>query len=322
MAQGPPFNNTDRRAIAVVVNPMAAGGRTGKYFADLEPDIREAHPDVAIFETNGPHEATTLTRQALRDGAERVVSVGGDGTHFEVLNGFFDGATPLNPNAAMAIIPLGTGSDLAKTLDIPHGRAALWVMTSDSVISSDLGRATVINDAGEERICHFISTAHVGIGADVSRRVNGSPKWLGGFVTFLSSTLISLAAYRNQPMSVTLGDETFDGVFKDVIVANGLYDGGGMQPAPNARLDSGVFEIYTIGDISALGALGNLPLIYRGKLHEHPKVNYRQSAHAQINSPETVYIALDGEVAGHTPATLELVPGALNIVTGESPAVQ
>lgn len=71
--------------------------------------------------TAAPEHATELTRQALQKGCDLVVSVGGDGTHNEVVNGFTpDG--PVRPEAQLGFISMGTGSDLIKTLQIPKGQ--------------------------------------------------------------------------------------------------------------------------------------------------------------------------------------------------------
>ena len=103
----------------LVVNPQSQGGRLGKRWKDIADTIGRAFPfEEAI--TEGPGDATRLTREALRGGAERVVAIGGDGTINEVVNGFFDerGAA-IAADASMAVIPFGTGGDFRRTVQLP-----------------------------------------------------------------------------------------------------------------------------------------------------------------------------------------------------------
>src|SRR5438128_5831128 len=103
----------------VVVNPKSQGGRLGKRWAELAEMIGRAFPFEPVM-TAGPGDATRLTREALRGGAERVVAIGGDGTINEVVNGFFDDAgAALAPEASLAVIRFGTGGDFRHSVHLP-----------------------------------------------------------------------------------------------------------------------------------------------------------------------------------------------------------
>ncbi|MFO7775064.1 MAG: acylglycerol kinase family protein, partial [Candidatus Hydrogenedentota bacterium] len=105
-------------AVAVVCNPGAGGGRVKREWDELETRLRSVAPRPTILTTRYPGHATALTREALYDGYDRIVSVGGDGTHHEVVNGFFWDGASINPEAALAPLPLGTGSDLVRTIGL------------------------------------------------------------------------------------------------------------------------------------------------------------------------------------------------------------
>lgn len=114
-----------RRDLVFVVNPRGANGRTGKEWKKLLPYLRNRlGNDFNICEslTSGPSHAIDITREAIREGADAVVAVGGDGTLHEVVNGFFWGGKPVSKHdsevnhlTALGLIPLGTGSDFART---------------------------------------------------------------------------------------------------------------------------------------------------------------------------------------------------------------
>ncbi|KAK1296366.1 hypothetical protein QJS10_CPB15g00778 [Acorus calamus] len=108
-----------------VVNPKGANGRTGKEWKKLLPYLRSrVGGDCNICEsiTSGPSHAIDITREAIREGVDAVIAVGGDGTLHEVVNGFFWEGKPVlahdqgaKRSTALGIIPLGTGSDFART---------------------------------------------------------------------------------------------------------------------------------------------------------------------------------------------------------------
>jgi len=303
---------------AVIVNPRSAHGRTGRRWPALRAAIESALPGAVFFTTEGPRHGTELTRQALRDGFNWIVSVGGDGTHFEVANGFFEDGQPLNPKAVMSILPHGTGSDLARTLGIPRNAwKALPYLHSGAVIQADLGRLTYTDAEGAEGTVYFQNTCRIGMGGEVVDRVNRSSKVLGGFFTFFLATVRALLHYRDKPMRIKVDRIEVEQAVKEVIVAKGQYDGGGMHVAPNARLDNGVFDVYIIGRVGVLDALTSLHKLYLGRLRERPDVvKYFRARHLSFTSTEEVKINTDGEMPGVLPARIDLLPGALRITAG------
>lgn len=304
---------------AAVVNPHAAAGRTGAVWRRLEPIFKETVGEFSFLETQRPGHATQLVRQALRDGFDRIVSVGGDGTHHEVINGFFDGVSLINPEAVLAILPIGTGSDLARTLHLPRGPGAIPLIAGGGTVRADVGRVRFTLQDGREDIRHFINVAHAGAGGAVAVRVNRGPKKWGGFLSFLWGVITTLAAYENKLLRLTIDGTQWSQVCNDVIIANGQYDGGGMHVAPDARIDSGHFEVYVIGDVGRLEAFANLPRIYRGTLMGRPdKVQHFQATQIALTSDQRVLINLDGEQTGQLPATFDILPHALNIVQRRS----
>ncbi|NIA15059.1 MAG: YegS/Rv2252/BmrU family lipid kinase [Nitrospiraceae bacterium] len=302
--------------IAVVVNPYSGNGRTARRWPKIGQMLEDLMGDYLFLKTDHPGHATELVRQALRDGYDRIVSVGGDGTHHEVINGFFDGMLPINPRAAMAILPLGTGSDLARTLNMPRGVNAVPHLVSDRVVAADLGRVTFTLPDGGQQYLYFINTCHIGIGGAVVERVNRTTKKYGGRLTYFRGLIMTLLTYKNPFLELDIGGAQVDQKCRDVIIAKGQYDGGGMHVAPNAEIDNGLFDVYVIGDTSRLFAVTHVHKLYQGRLLEHPdKIRFFKTARITARSNETVLINLDGEQPGQLPAAIEVMPKALNIVT-------
>ncbi len=315
-----PGGNTESskrpRRVAVVVNPNSGSGRTRLGWRRLEQALKEHLGDYTLLQTTGPGDATTITRNALEQGFECIVSAGGDGTHFEVVNGFFQNDKPINPDASMGILPFGTGSDLPRTLQVPRGPGSVEILAHGTPIEADVGRAEVTTAEGERVVRYFLSTVHMGIGSVTAEIVNRRSKLFGGFLSFYSGVLSARFAYDVTPMTITMPDRAVKETCLDVIVANGRFDAGGMHVAPQARLDDGAFDVYVIGNTGTIGTIMNIPRMYRGTHETHPKVTRYRANRVEVTSDSPILSAMDGEVMGNLPATYTILPGALRLHTG------
>lgn len=301
--------------IAVVMNPSSANGRTGKRWPKIERRLREALGEFTTFPTKRPGHAVDLTRRAIQDGYELIVSAGGDGTHCEVVNGFFEGNLPINPAAAMAIFPHGTGSDLARGMGVRKIEDALAMLAARTISRIDIGRVTLTLPHGGMQVRYFLNIADFGIGGAVAERVNGQTKRFGPFLTFLSAVLRTLLTFKNPLVSIQIDGELLETRTINVIVANGQYYGGGIHVARDARMDDGKFEIYVLGDIHLLKALRYLHTFYLGTYLRYPHLVKRfTGTRVTAQSDERVLLNLDGEQPGQLPAAIELLPAALPFV--------
>lgn len=312
------MGRVDTLKTAVVINPRAAAGRAGRQWPRVEARLRREIGDWRALHTERPGHATELVRQALKDGFERIVSVGGDGTHHEVLNGFFEDGAPINPEALMAVLPIGTGSDLGKSLRLPRGVDAVPIIAGGRVIRSDVGRVTYRRHDGETASCYFINVADFGAGGAVAEKVNRSSKEFGGFSSFFLGVMQTLWTYRAPQLEIDIDGERSVQRSLGVIVANAEYYGGGIHIAKRARLDDGVFDVFVLGDVSIPRAMLNLRRLYTGDLYDKPHlVRPCRARRMTLSSPDRVLVNLDGEIPGTLPATVEVVPSALKLITAQ-----
>jgi YegS/Rv2252/BmrU family lipid kinase len=232
-----------------------------------------------------------------------LVVVGGDGTVNEVVNGL------AGADAEIAVLPNGTGQDFGRTYGIPASfDAAVAVALSGATRTIDLGR---VEYRGGER--DFANVGSAGMSGAVAERANRTSKALGGRVTFFYVLTRVFLRWQNTEVTVTLDDGERRGRMHDVIVANGVWHGGGMKLAPNARPDDGLFDVVLIGDVSKADFLTTAPKIYKGKHVAHPKVEVLRGARVEVDAGERLPIELEGEQVGTTPAVFEVVRDALRV---------
>jgi YegS/Rv2252/BmrU family lipid kinase len=302
----------------LIVNPKSQGGRLGKQWKDLADTIGRVFPfDEAI--TEGPGDATRLTREALRGGAERVVAIGGDGTINEVVNGFFDDAgAAIAPDASFAVIPFGTGGDFRRSVHMPTDLAeAARVIAANHRRKIDVGRLEFTATAGGRAARMFANIASFGVSGVVDRLVNESSKRLGR-LAFAVATARATWSYKNQRVQLVFdGAERIDATINTVAIANGRYFGGAMMVAPNAELDDGAFDVIAMGDFGFGDLLTSGRRLYKGTHLTMDKVTARRARIVEaepIDPAAVVELDIDGENPGRLPARFEVVPSALWIV--------
>jgi diacylglycerol kinase (ATP) len=302
----------------IVVNPASRGGATRREFEKLLPRVREALGACDVEWTRGPRDAERIAREGVRAGVERVVVAGGDGTLSEVVTGLL--AADLGRYAEIALLPLGTGGDLRRTLGIPADvGGALAGLACGARRALDAGRASYLDRGGREATVYFVNVASLGISGLTTELVNRAPKALGGRLSFLLGTLRSIASYRALPVRLRLdGAVVHEGPLVLATAANGRFFGGGMQVAPRAQPDDGLLDVVVVPGFSKLRLLAELPRIYRGS---HLGVSGVLSLRGRVLEAEPLgaeapWVEIDGEPLGRLPARFEILPGALTLAGG------
>ncbi|MCJ2520335.1 MAG: diacylglycerol kinase family lipid kinase [Candidatus Thermoplasmatota archaeon] len=298
-----------------VVNPTAAGGSVGRHWPDVESRMRSAIGDMEVEYTSEPWSAVSLVRSALRRGESDITIVGGDGSVNEVLNGFIEDDRLVDRDARLTIIPVGSGCDYAKTLGLPSGlEHAQRLLRSEVFRTVDVGKATYRSLQGTTETRYFANILEAGAGGAVVDKVNRSSKPFGGRFAFMWAIITTLPSYTNEVVEVRVdGELVAEGPMNSVIVANGMYYGSGLKPAPKAELDDGIFDLVLFGDIHFGDALRNLGKLRKGEHVEHPKVKYLRGKSVSATAQAEVLAEMDGELIGTLPMDVTILPHLLQV---------
>jgi diacylglycerol kinase (ATP) len=293
-----------------LVNPASGNGGTGKRWPELAHRAAQLGLEGTTLFSERPGQLIELAEQAARAGAEVIVSVGGDGTLNEVVNGLVRAAT----STELATIPLGTGMDFVRTYGIPtRFDDAVLTALKGTTRTIDVGRVSYREWSGVEGERYVANVGSVGMSAAVAQRANGMSKALGGKATFFYALARVFFEWENTLVSVQLDDERREARMHDVIVANGQWHGGAMRLAPEAQPDDGLFDVVLIGDVTKRDFVTTAPKLYKGTYLSHPKIELLRSRTVAVDAPERLPIELDGEQIGTTPVYFEIVSGALRV---------
>ena len=315
------------RSTLVIVNPQSRAGATGREWPELEGRLRATIGALEIVHTKAPRDAEEIAAQAQRRGVTRLLVAGGDGTVSEVVSGLLserleapgsDSRAESSPEAGPQIgwLPLGTGGDLARMLDLEGGvAAALERLAVGRTRRVDAGRIRYCARDGSQPTKYFLNIASFGISGLVDEYVREAPRALGGSFAFAVASLRAFARYRPGVVRISVdGAEIFEGAISLVALANGPCFGGGMRIAPDALPDDGVLDVVIIRAMSKFALLVNLLSVYRGKHLAHRAVSHTRGVRIEAHaSPGEVWLDIDGEPLGTLPASVEVMPGAITL---------
>jgi diacylglycerol kinase (ATP) len=246
---------------------------------------------------------------------DAFVVVGGDGMVNLGVNVLARTGIPLG------IVPAGTGNDMARSLGIPHedSDAATRVLIDAldrEPLEIDAGVLRYIDPStGEPAERWFASTVSAGFDALVNERANRMryPRGSSRYIVAMVAELI-----RMRPIPYVL---TVDGVRRElsanlIAVGNGVSLGGGMKVTPDAMLDDGQFDVFTVEPLTRVAFLRIFPRVFSGTHVSDPRVRIERGERIRIESPGITAYA-DGERIAPLPLDIEMVPGALHVLAPE-----
>lgn len=308
--------------VRAIINPNSCHGRTRTAWPKLARALEAELGVVEAVFTDAPLSATLRTREALQEGVDLVIAVGGDGTVNEVVNGFFAPPTsaedhPLRPETELAILMSGTGGDFRKTFELGADLPAqVQRIAHGNVRAIDIGRIDYTDHEGRPAARYFNNIASFGLSGLVSDRVNRArlTKRVSGRFAFFWASLQSVLGYEMPRARIVVDDQPpLEIGVNTVAVCNGRYFGGGMHMAPMARPDDGLFDLVVMHDMTTRDLLRDPNAIYRGTHIEHPKVltlRGRRVVATPLPGPHAL-LDVDGETPGRLPATFTLLPAVL-----------
>lgn len=296
----------------VIVNPESNKGRTKRRWNQIREALKAFLKEFKYEFTEKPLQAIEISRDAIKEGTELIVGVGGDGTINEIANGFYENQRIINPDTVLGIVPSGSGCDLIRSLNIPLNlRQALRVITQAPSSWIDIGRVHYRNHSGEGEERYFLNVADFGIGGEVVKKVNENrmKRKASSYLRCLLSTFFS---YKNKRVRIKIdGEELPIEEYLVGTVSNGRIFGKGMKIAPQAKLDDGLFDVVLVKGMKAMEFLRNVWKIYTGSHLSHPKITLIRGRRIEAYPEEgdkDILIELDGEQLGKLPAVFEVIP--------------
>jgi len=291
-----------------VLNPAAGRGAARRLKDRVANAFRAEGWSVEVLETREPGHGTILASALAREGAERVVAVGGDGIVHEVANGLL----AAGGTTALGVVPAGSGNDFAKLLGV-HGHGP------EQAVRRVVGATVRRFDVGLVRDEYFVNTLGFGFGPEVVRIRNAMPG-LKGFLSYLVPVLRAFAGFVPPVLEIAAGGRSTRGPVMMVEVCNGTTAGGSYRFAPDADPADGALDLCVIQRVTLPRFLAALPRVMKGTHGSMREVRLSRATEITIRGEEPLVMHLDGELRapGLRECTITVQPARLPVLVASS----
>lgn len=289
----------------LIYNPWASHRRAKKLLPEVESYLQEKGVEVDLNLTTSPGHATEITRKADFNDYDGLIAAGGDGTLFEIVNGYFQNSS--EKRIPLGIIPTGTGNAVIRDLDLDTSR---WKEAVDVIVCNRPKRVDVGHFHAQEKDYYFLNIMGVGFVADVTKTAYRL-KVLGN-LSYTLGVLYQTIFLSDYPLEIEIDGKKIKQGNIFVEVSNTRYTSNFLM-APNARIDDGFLDVTLLRKINRRRLLKCFPLIFTGEHIHLPEVEQVQAKKIRIVTEKPKVLTPDGELVGTTPVTIECLHQAIDV---------
>ncbi|MEW5725616.1 MAG: diacylglycerol kinase family protein [Thermodesulfobacteriota bacterium] len=285
--------------VYLLVNPKAGGGGAVKTARETARILEAAGVSYDLAESASAQDVTDRARLAARQGYDRVLVVGGDGTWHYALNGLAHTGT------VGAIVPSGRGNDFGRNLHLPG--------TLPETVAVALRGQVRELDLVWTGLRHYVGVAGVGFDSEVTECANTKVPLFTGALAYTAAVFYKLFSFKPKRLRIVHDQGVFDGLVMFAVFGNSKSYGGGMFITPEAEMDDGLIDVLIVHKIGVLNLLATMPKVFSGRHLPHPSIETLRTTRAELTSPDKMDLYGDGEYIQPVPTTLEIRPKALKV---------
>ncbi len=286
--------------IALIANSRSSGISGNNLRPELENEFKKHHIAFDLLRTQYHGHATQLVKQLSIREYDAIVSMGGDGTNFQVLNSIlkYHGDSQIPP---LGILPYGRGNSFAKDLHIFSGQDGIDALGRQNTRAVDVCRFSQNQTAH-----YFVNLMGFGFVTDVAKTAVRF-KWAANF-SYVIGVFYRLMGLSFHQMVLEIDGEIISGQNCFVEICNSKYTGGNMLIAPEAEIDDGVFDAVVVSPLSRANLLATFPKIFKGTHGKNQAVKFIKGKSAVVYTEPQKTLLPDGEIFGTTPTEITLLP--------------
>ncbi|MFD6207760.1 diacylglycerol/lipid kinase family protein [Peribacillus sp. NPDC060253] len=269
--------------VMIIINPSSGKEKAAKILPNAKKALGGMFDQVIVRETEGEGDATKFANEACTERFDAVISMGGDGTVNEVVNGL--GEQEHRP--IFGIVPLGTVNDFARSLGIPlNPIEAIEIIKDRQIKESDIGK---INDH------YFMNVLAVGGIAEATYNVSVEQKTRLGSMAYIIEGAKAIIKKNPFPLTVEHDQGRWLGEAHLLIATMTNSVGGFEQLAPEAKVNDGKLHTFIIKDLSLPLVVKIIPSLMRGEIKGHDEVEYIQTSKLHLSTSEELAVNIDGD---------------------------
>ena len=281
----------------IVYNPNTNRGGSKEALVQLVSLFEKHDMHYALHRTTAPSDATTIAKTLAQAGETKLVVAGGDGTLYEALNG-------VSETMDIAIIPVGTGNDVAKTLGIPLNVAGAFELIKNQQLRS-IDYAQITGGVKSLSLISYGITSSV-LSDMRSYKTNRA-------LNYYRALLTNMFGFKAPTYTVRMGDKERSVAADFLTVHNCKYAGGGMELCTPAVIDDGQLNLLIVQYRNKFRRILNLIALLRGTLYKQPNVKILPVERVSISSPNDNICSIDGELVPLSYVDVQVVSGGLRV---------
>ena len=281
----------------VIINPTSGNGSAKKKWPQIKALLQKYNFNFQFVFTTHQKHSIQYVQNAIDLNIKNIISVGGDGTLHNIINGIMSQDDVPTSEINIGIIPIGTGNDWIKTHNIPLNlEGAIQIIKKGSLAIQDIGKLVIQNS--QKPPVFFNNLAGVGFDGFVVSKIE-TRKHMGA-LAYLYGTVVSLFSFKNFESTVFTNSEVISGKTLMILIGLCKYSGGGMQLTKNPDPYDGLLDITIAKDFNTFEIIKNLMKLFNGTITNYKKVTSlkTESVIIQINQKNRPYIQADGELIG------------------------
>jgi YegS/Rv2252/BmrU family lipid kinase len=286
--------------IALITNSHTCGGKALKLLPQIEKRLKTCAIDFELFKTKYHGHTMEIVKNIALSEYDAIVSMGGDGTNYHVLNSVikYHGDKGIPP---LGIIPMGRGNSFAKDLQIFTPEDGISALSRQITREVDVCRFT----QGVENH-YFINLMGFGFVTDAARTASCF-KWAGD-ASYIIGVLHRTIKLDFHEIMLEIDGSVISGKNCFVEFCNSRYTGGDMLMAPEAKIDDGFFDVVILSPLTRTSLISTFPKIYKGTHTDNPSARFVKGRHAKVITEPAKALLPDGEFFGTTPTEITILP--------------
>ena len=316
-----------------VVNVFAASKKAGSLWETIQKELESKNVPFHTRMTGRSGTAAEITFDACVVRYRSFISVGGDGTVHDVLNGiasFIDwsihsGTSVDFSDFTIAVVPVGSGNDWIKSAGVPKDISkAVGLIASGAYKRQDVVRASVLDPSCQEKavpvvVSYMMNVGGIGIDARVCERVNMKKSQGYRGKKLYVSALIHAIRHRSSSRAKVFCDDVqiFDGPYLSMAFGVGKYSGGGMRQTPEAVMDDGLLDMTIIPELPFRRIAVEAPRLFTGTFLKVPELVAAKGKSITVQPYDMASaepVEVDGEVIGKAPVRFDVLDSQVNVV--------
>jgi len=293
----------------IIANPTSGNRNFSKQWKEIQQLLNNKKIDFSFAFTKFSKHEIELVDTAIQQGFRNIISIGGDGTLHNVVNGIMTQRYAKTSDITIGVIPQGTGNDWIKSYNIPNNvKKAIEIIHKKNIILQDIGVLETDNST-----VFFNNVAGLGYDGYIVNKLKTLKSF--GSLAYILSGIAGLLFYKKTVFKIIFNDKILETNCLMTVFGICKFSGGGMQFTKNVNSTDGFLDVTIAKNLTIFDLILNLPKLYSGKIVDHKKLEtFKTKAIRVVPKTAKPFIQADGEVIGTGEVQVKIIEKAINFV--------